>query len=72
MKKPRFKPAHKTKRQIIKKYLNTHFVIVPSISLTTTKSVLSHRKILAVHATTPVRESEKVMVLGPGLRGRDF
>lgn len=43
-------------------------MIVPSMSETTTRSVCSHTKILAVAATAPVAEREKVIVLGPGCR----
>ena len=42
------------------------------MSETTTRSVCSHTKILAVAATAPVAEREKVMVLGPGCRLRAF
>ena len=43
-------------------------VMVPSMSETTIKSELSQRKILAVQATAPDAESEKVIVLEPFLR----
>lgn len=50
----------------------THLVMVPSMSEITTKSVESHIKILAVQATAPLMECEKVIELGPGFRLRDF
>lgn len=50
----------------------THFVIVPSISEITTKSVDSQTKIRAVHATAPEVDSEKVIVLAPGFKLRLF
>ena len=46
----------------------TYFVIVPSISETTTEAVSSHRKILAVQAASPEAERENVMVFIPGFR----
>src|SRR6266702_5053835 len=46
----------------------THLVIVPSISDTTTLSVCSHKKMRAAHATTPDEASEKVIVFAPGRR----
>lgn len=52
--------------------MDIYFVMVPSMSDTTTKSVCSQTKIRAVHATTPVADSEKVMVFAPGLRSKDF
>ena len=42
------------------------------MSETTTRSVESHINIRAVHAITPVVESENVMVLAPDFRSRDF
>ena len=51
---------------------NTHFVIVPSISDTTTKSVESHTKMRAIHAIAPEAEREKVMELAPAFRLSDF
>jgi hypothetical protein len=47
-------------------------VIVPSISDTTTRSVESHTNIRAVQAGTVELDNEKVIVLAPGLRLRDF
>ena len=49
-----------------------YFVIVPSISEITTRSVESQTKIRAVAATAPEVESEKVIELAPGRRFRDF
>ena len=49
----------------------TDFVIVPSISDTTTESVWSQTNILAVHAVALVDERENVTVFAPGLRFRD-
>ena len=49
-----------------------YFVIVPSISEITTRSVESQTKIRAVAATAPEVESEKVIEFAPGRRFRDF
>lgn len=46
----------------------THFVIVPSMSDTTTLSECSHKKTRAAHATTPDEASENVIVFAPGRR----
>ena len=52
--------------------MQTNLVIVPSISETTTKSVESHTKILAVQTIAPVTEREKVILLAPGFRFNVF
>lgn len=50
----------------------TYLVIVPSISDMTITSVDSHTNIRAVHAMTPVVESENVIVLAPGFKLSDL
>lgn len=52
--------------------IQIYLVIVPSISETTTKSVESHTKILAVQTIAPVIEREKVILLAPGFRFNVF
>ena len=49
-----------------------HFVIVPSMSDTTTQSVASQRKILAVQAVAPEADRENVIEFIPGLRSSCF
>ena len=46
--------------------------MVPSISETTTLSVLSHTKMRAVQAMAPDAEREKVILFAPDLRFRFF
>lgn len=50
----------------------THFVMVPSMSEMTTRSVWFHMKMRAVHAIAPVAESENVIELAPGFSSRLF
>lgn len=51
---------------------STYLVIVPSISDTTTESVDSQRKMLAVHAVSPESERENVMEFFPGFKSNCF
>lgn len=47
-------------------------VIVPSMSDTTIWSAESQTNSRAVQAATPVAEREKVIVLAPGFKSKDF
>lgn len=71
------KPIRPADRIVSKKSFNqnkqkNNFVIVPSISEMTTRSVESQTNIRAVAAIAPEADKEKVIALAPGRRLRDF